>query len=70
MATTARPLVRVFRIGATTLQDPAPQLPPEEAVKLYQASYPHLAHCTLEGPEVEGDQQVFTVMRPPAQTKG
>lgn len=63
-------LSRVFKVGATPCPDPAPSMAPEDAVKLLQGTYPHLVHCTLEGPEVVGDQLVYTVVRPPAQTKG
>lgn len=63
-------LTRVFKFGPTTVPDPAPTLSPEDAFKLLQGALTHLAHATLEGPEVVGDQLVYTIVRPPAQTKG
>ncbi|ODU52041.1 MAG: hypothetical protein BGO50_10735 [Rhodanobacter sp. 67-28] len=63
-------LTRIFKVAGLSVPDPAPSLPPEEAVKLLQATWPHLAHTTLEGPEVVGTQLVYSVVRPPAQTKG
>lgn len=63
-------LTRTFKVAGLSVPDPAPSLPPEEAVKLLQATWPHLAHTTLEGPEVVGNQLVYSVVRPPAQTKG
>ncbi|OJY95726.1 MAG: hypothetical protein BGP25_15785 [Lysobacterales bacterium 63-13] len=61
---------RKFRIGATLLPDPAPDATPEDAIKLYHATYPHIAFCTLENVGVEGDALIFEVRKPPAQTKG
>lgn len=62
--------VRKFRIGATLLPDPAPDASPEDAIKLYEATYPHIAFCTIEETGVEGDALIFEVRKPPAQTKG
>lgn len=62
--------VRKFRIGATVLPDPAPDASPEDAVKLYQATYPHIAFCSIEEVGMEGDALIFEVRKPPAQTKG
>ena len=63
-------LPRVFRIGASNVPDPAPGLPPEQALDTLRGTFPFLAHATLEGPSVEANQLVYTVTRPPAQTKG
>lgn len=63
-------LTRLFRFGATTLQDIDPSLEPEEVVKAYKGSYPFLAHATLGDPEVEGDTLVFPVLKREVQTKG
>lgn len=62
--------VRKFRVGATLLPDPAPELAPEEAIKLYHGTYPHLAFCTLEEGGVEGDALIYVAQKPVAQTKG
>ncbi|MGH8159328.1 MAG: PRTRC system protein C [Rhodanobacter sp.] len=63
-------LNRVFRFGATTLPDPAPQLSPMDAVRLYAPTYPHLENCTLQDVGQEGDSYVYQVVKPPVQTKG
>lgn len=67
---TIQTLTRVFRIGATTLADVDPSLSPEEVIRLYERSYPMLRHATLSGPTIEGTTAVYTVEKPPAQTKG
>lgn len=54
-------LVRVFKMGAIRLADPAPDLSPEEAIKLYAASYPHLAHVELNEPELIGEELHYAI---------
>lgn len=63
-------LARKFRIGAVLLDDPAPNLSPEDALKLYQGSYPFVASATLEAPVPEGDALVYAVRKQAATTKG
>lgn len=63
-------LRRAFRFGATTLDDPAPELSPERALRLYVGNYPFLASATLGEPIVEGDVMIFPVQKPVATTKG
>lgn len=58
--TVIRP-VRVFKMGAVRLADPAPDLSPEEAIKLYAASYPHLAHVELNEPELIGEELHYAI---------
>lgn len=67
MATT---LTRKFKIGAVLLVDPAPALPPEDALRLYAASYPFVTSATLSDPVVEGDALVYAVNKQAATTKG
>ena len=67
---TIQRLVRSFKIGATVLADPAPDLEPLAALRLYEPTFPFLAHATLDEGSIEGDQLIFTVRKPPAQTKG
>lgn len=67
---TATALRPVFKFGTMTLPFVIPTMAPEEALRLYHAAYPHLAHCTLEPPVVEGTDLVYKVLNPPAQTKG
>jgi PRTRC genetic system protein C len=52
---------RVFKMGAVRLADPAPDLSPEEAIKLYAASYPHLAHVELNEPELIGEELHYAI---------
>ncbi|MDO9140047.1 MAG: PRTRC system protein C [Methylococcales bacterium] len=59
-ATVIRP-VRIFKMGAVRLADPAPDLSPEEAIQLYAASYPHLAHVELNGPELIGEELHYAI---------
>lgn len=63
-------LVRRFKIGATLLNDPAPELPPEEAIRLYIPNYPFLATATLGEPELHGDCLIYPAQKPEIQTKG
>lgn len=63
-------LTRVFKMGSVRLPDPDPDLSPEEALRLYTANYPHLAHATLAEPRSEGTELVYEIEKPPAKTKG
>jgi PRTRC genetic system protein C len=58
--TVIRP-VRVFKMGAIRLADPAPDLSPEEAINLYAASYPHLANVELNEPELVGEELHYAI---------
>lgn len=59
---------RVFKMGAVRFADPAPDLPPEEAVKLYAAAYPHLANANLEPPQLIGEELHYAI-RPHQEVK-
>ncbi len=61
---------RVFKLGVKRLADPAPDLPAEEAVKLYQRNFPIIAQSTLAAPVVEGEELVYAIELPPVKTKG
>lgn len=61
---------RVFMMGSVRLADPAPQLAPLEAVRLYTPNYPHLANATLSPPEVRGTEVFYRIEKPPVTTKG
>jgi len=70
---TAKPMTsleRVFRLGSVTLADPDPSLPPEEAVRFYEANFPIIASSTLGEPFVEGKQMVIPIVKPDVKTKG
>ena len=61
---------RVFRMGPTDLPDLAPDLPPEESLRCYEAFYPILKSCTLEPCFEERGVLIYVVRKPPAETKG
>lgn len=63
-------LKRVFRLSSLELADPAPDLPAEEAVKLYQASYPQLAVAQLSEPVIEKGVMVYEIEKHEVKTKG
>jgi len=67
---TATVLKRVFRLSSLELVDPAPDLPPEDAVKLYIPSYPQLEIATLSEPFIEKGVQVYEVSKETVKTKG
>lgn len=61
---------RVFMMGSVRLPDPAPQLPPLEALRLWTPNYPHLANATLSPPEIRGTEVFYRIEKPPVTTKG
>lgn len=68
---TVQTLIRVFRLGSITLNDPDPSLSAEQAVKLYAANYPIIESCTLGDGFVEGkDRIVYPILKPEVKTKG
>lgn len=68
--TTTTTLTRKFKLGATVLDDPAPTLPPEDALRLFVPNFPYLATARLGEPTVVGDALVYPVEKPVVQTKG
>ncbi|MHB8742797.1 MAG: PRTRC system protein C [Sulfuricaulis sp.] len=63
-------LRRRFRMGATMLDDVAPDWPPERVLAAYVPNYPFLQGATLAEPVVEGDSLVYEIRKPPTHTKG
>ncbi|MEQ1530913.1 MAG: PRTRC system protein C [Methylococcales bacterium] len=61
---------RVFKMGMVRLADPAPDLPPDEALKLYSANYPHLANVALGQPQLIGGEIIYETIMPDVKTKG
>lgn len=61
---------RMFKIGSTILNDPAPNLPPNEALMLYATAYPHLKTAELEEPELIDDELQYKIKIEPIKTKG
>jgi len=70
MNTTVIRPVRVFKMGAVRLADPAPDLSPAEAVKLYAAAYPHLSNAQLDEPQLIGEELHYAIKLEPVKTKG
>ena len=44
---------------STTLQDPNPDMTPQEVAKFYSSSYPHLLNANVEGPDLSKGDAVF-----------
>jgi len=62
---------RIFKLGALELEDPAPDLSPEDAIALYAPNFPQVQGATLAAPEVRGDGVlVYRVERPMVKIKG
>jgi PRTRC genetic system protein C len=57
-------------MGAVRLADPAPDMSPQEAIKLYAASYPHLAHAELDEPQLIGEELHYVIKLEAVKTKG
>jgi PRTRC genetic system protein C len=62
--------VRIFKMGAVRLADPAPDMSPQEAIKLYAASYPHLANAELDEPQLIGEELHYVIKLEAVKTKG
>lgn len=56
-------LSRVFKLKkgkeTITLPDPNPAFTKEEVMQFYSPQHPELTTCTIDGPTVEDDSQVF-----------
>lgn len=50
---------RIFRLGATSLPDPDPDLSPEEVLAHYAGQYPNLRYGKVTEQDAEGDAMVF-----------
>lgn len=62
--------VRVFKMGATALEDPDPSMSPDDVRKAFAVNFPALAAARVSGPEVSGEELVYTFEAPPAKVKG
>ena len=62
--------VRIFKMGSVRLADPAPDMSPQEAIKLYAASYPHLANAELDEPQLIGEELHYVIKLKAVKTKG
>lgn len=63
-------LPRVFKFSSLELPDPAPDLPPEEAIKLYAGTYPELNVAELSDPDITDTHMVYKVEKREVKTKG
>ncbi|MVF24541.1 hypothetical protein EVC37_23500 [Methylocaldum sp. BRCS4] len=57
-------------MGSVRLADPAPDLSPIEALRLYAPSYPHLAQAELAEPQLVGEELHYAAKLEPVKTKG
>lgn len=62
MATTIK-MRRIFRLGATSLPDPDPDLTPEQVLAHYAEQHPNLRYGKVTEQGAEGDALVF-LMQP------
>ena len=71
-ATKARKLKRVFKVGATRIDDPCPGKSLDEAVRILSRNYPQFRQSKLytEDGVVEGGELVYTLRLPPAKDNG
>lgn len=63
MALTAVTVRRVFLYSGRTLQDPDPQMTPEQVKQFYSAIHADLTNATIEGGQFEGETQTFEFKR-------
>ncbi|MES1933272.1 hypothetical protein T35B1_11712 [Salinisphaera shabanensis T35B1] len=70
MTAITQTLTRVFKLGATELDDPAPQESPEIAMSLYETAFPVLKSASLAEPVIDGERLVYEIVKPQAKTKG
>ena len=63
-------LPRRFKLGQLMLDDPDTELSPNDAVRIYQATYPVISSCTLAEPYEQGGYLVYELQKPAATTKG
>ncbi len=54
---------RVFKFKKnkeiTELNDPNPELSPEQVLTFYSSSHPELTTATIDGPKIENDKAVY-----------
>lgn len=60
MALEVTNLKRVFKLNDSSLTDPNPDFSVDEVMGFYSVKYPELTTATVTGPEVKGDQAVYT----------
>ena len=62
MTVTSLERVFMFKNGSAeiTLQDPNPDMSPNEAMEFYSNTYPELTTATVHGPEIKNDRIVYS----------
>ena len=65
-------LKRVFKVGATKIDDPCPGKPLDEAVRMLSRNFVQLRSYRIydEDGVVTGNEIVYTVRTPPAKANG
>lgn len=56
-------MARKFRYNGMDLDDPDPQMKPEEVKQVFALTYGELNNASVTGPTKEGDDQVYTFSR-------
>lgn len=56
-------LTRQFRYNGAKLADPSPAFSLQQVRDFYANTYPEIVNAEIEGPELQGDLQVYTFRR-------
>ncbi len=59
MALQIQGVKRQFKHGNRQLDDPDPNMTPEEVMQFYAGTYPELTTSNVHGPKMEGDVAVY-----------
>ena len=61
MALQIQGVKRQFKYGNRQLDDPDPEMTPEEVMQFYAGTYPELTTSNVHGPKMEGEVAVYEV---------
>lgn len=59
MALQIQGVKRQFKHGNRQLDDPDPEMTPEEVMQFYAGTYPELTTSNVHGPKMEGEVAVY-----------
>lgn len=59
MALQIQGVKRQFKFGNRQLDDPDPDMTPEEVMQFYAGTYPELTTSNVHGPKMEGEVAVY-----------
>ena len=59
MALQIQGVKRQFKYGNRQLDDPDPNMTPEEVMQFYAGTYPELTTSNVHGPKMDGDVAVY-----------